>query len=204
MGMHGHVPENVMKNVGFWDVFERIAAAQPRRGRKLSRREHFKEGLSGKEAANRCSAPSGPRSKYRADRREIGKQVFLKANNLVALEIFLARVSLNLRRSAAHQFLPYLVLFRRVFGIFLLDQIGRRGLELFRWHLCSPAYRMNLCAGAGKVRTYFRCLRVTVASIQTLSNTALNSGRRGCEIRGRSPEIFTPGAGRRNAQAGRP
>src|SRR5580700_632943 len=139
MGMHGHVPENVMKNVRFRDVFKRITATQPRRGGKLSRREHFKEGLGGKEAANRCGAPSGPRSKYRTYRREIGKLVLLKTNNLVALEIFLARVSLNLRPSAAHQFLPHLVLFRRVLGIFLLDQIRRRGLEPFRWHLYSPA-----------------------------------------------------------------
>jgi hypothetical protein len=103
----------------------------------------------------------------------------LKTNNLIALEIFLARVSLNLRPSAAYQFLPHLVLFRRVFGICLLDQRGSRGLELFRWHIYSPANRMNLRAHAGKFRTHFCSLRVTDASFQTLSNMALDSGRRG-------------------------
>src|ERR1700680_5047149 len=117
MGVHGHMPENVVKNVGLGNVFKRIAAAQPCRSWKFSRREHFKEGLGGQEAANRCGAPSGSRSEYRAYRGEIRKPVLLKANSPVALQIFLARVSLNLRPPAAHQFLPHLMLFRRVFEI---------------------------------------------------------------------------------------
>jgi hypothetical protein len=52
------------------------------------------------------------------------------------------------------------MLFRRVFGIFLPGKVGRRGRELFRWHLYSPANRMNLRADSGKLRTEFRCLRV--------------------------------------------
>ena len=42
----------------------------------------------------------------------------------------------DLRPSAEHQFLPDAVLLLGVFGVFLLNQKGRRGLELFRWHLC--------------------------------------------------------------------
>src|SRR5215469_6386615 len=61
-------------------------------------------------------------------------------------------MSFDLRPAAAYEFLPNLVLFGCVFGVFLFDQVGRRGLQVL-WHvpIIPHIYRMNLRRSAGKL-----------------------------------------------------
>src|ERR1700738_3867131 len=57
--VHRNVAENVMENVRLRNVFQRIAATQPRGCRKHARGEHFKKSLGRQKTTDWRCAPSG-------------------------------------------------------------------------------------------------------------------------------------------------
>ena len=124
MGVHGHVPEDVMEDVGLGGVFERVAAAQPGGSGKLARGEHLEEGVGRQEAADGRGVPAGAWTEALVDLGEIGDGVFAQANLFEAVEIFLAGVLAELRHAAAHEFSPDSVLLGCVSRPVLLDEVG--------------------------------------------------------------------------------
>ena len=92
MGVHGDVSEDVVEDVGLGRVFERVAAAQPGGGGKLTRGEHLEEGVGRQKAADRRGVPAGAWAEALVDLGEIGDGVFAQADLVEAVEILLAGV----------------------------------------------------------------------------------------------------------------
>ena len=65
--MHRYMPKHVVKDVRLGRVLERLAAAQPRCGRKSTSRKHFKECRCRQESTDRSGVPSGSRLKASTD-----------------------------------------------------------------------------------------------------------------------------------------
>src|SRR5579862_38870 len=132
MRVHRNMAEDIVKNIGLRSVFERVAAPRLRGGGKHARRQHLEKSVARKKTANRRCAPSRARFQSRADRGEIGKPVVLQSDDFIPFKVGSAREAFDLRAPTPDEFRPHSMLFRRVFVISLLDQIGRRGRELHR------------------------------------------------------------------------
>jgi hypothetical protein len=124
MGVHGHVAEDVVKDVGFGGVFERVAAAQPGGGGKAARGQHLKEGGRGHEAADGGGIPAGAALQLGGDGGQVGQPVIGQAERVEAVEILLRGVLFKLRHAAADQLGPGAVLLGGVGGVVLFDQEG--------------------------------------------------------------------------------
>ena len=101
VGMHGHMAEDIVKDIRLRGVFERVAPAQPCGGGKAARGQHFKKGRAGHEAADRRCIPAGARFKALRDRSQAGHPVERKAENLEAFEILARGMLLKLVHAAA-------------------------------------------------------------------------------------------------------
>src|SRR6266567_7306228 len=73
--VHGHVAEDIVKDIGLGRVFERVAAAQPSRGGKEPIREHLKKRRRRQETADRSGTPAGARAETRGDGGEVGQAI---------------------------------------------------------------------------------------------------------------------------------
>ena len=124
MGVHGNVAEDIVEDIRLGNVGERFPAPQPGGGGKLPGRQHGKERVGRKKAADGGSAPATSRPKPLIHIGQVGNQIGSEANLLKALQIFLASMCLDLGHPAAHQIRPGRMLLRGVGRPILLDQEG--------------------------------------------------------------------------------
>ena len=124
MGVHGDVAEDVVKDVGFGGVLHGLACAKPGGGGEHARGKHLEEGVAGEKTADGGGLPAGSRLKEGADFGEVGEFVFAQADLVKAVEILLAGVFPKLRHATAYEFRPDRMLFGRVSGPILFNQIG--------------------------------------------------------------------------------
>src|ERR1035438_1676749 len=84
--VHGHMAEDIVKDIGFRRVFERFPVPQPCRCWKQPRRQHLKKRRRRQESTYWSGGPARSRCEARTDGGKIRQAVSLQADDLKSVE----------------------------------------------------------------------------------------------------------------------
>jgi hypothetical protein len=158
MRVQRHVPENVVEDVRFGDVIERIARADRYGGREATPRERLEEQLRLEKALYRHGTPAGLGFETRIHLVEVRDAVALEADHFDPFKECSRRVLFEVLHAAVVERLPNAVVIGRVARPILADVEGLKAeLDLFTMavlvalHFLAPKRKRPVILITGRV-----------------------------------------------------